>query len=126
MAEGLYRKAAEKMNSLAIVNLGVMAEKGTKAGSVLTQEKDLQKAQEYYKHAAQLGNETALLFMDIHSKENTKWAVQNAAEKGNAPAIKLMNKTVGSLLYPPVAEKPKHQNTLRKLATHYVNGFQSK
>ena len=51
------------MNSQAIVNLGVMIEKG-----INLSDSDPQKAQEYYRKAAAMGNSNAILLLGL--KEN--------------------------------------------------------
>lgn len=59
-AQRLYEKAAEKMNSQAIVNLGVMVEKG-----INLSDSDPERAQDYYKKAAAMGNSNAILLLGL-------------------------------------------------------------
>lgn len=59
-AQKLYEKAAEKNHSQAIVNLGVMVEKGLNQ-----HETDPSKAEDYYRRAANMGNTNALILMGL-------------------------------------------------------------
>ena len=73
------------METKAIVNLGVMAEKGIGMG-----ENDLNRAQTYYEEAAALGNPNALIFLSMGNKKQSEEALVKAAELGSMEAVKMI------------------------------------
>ena len=115
-AKSLYEKAAQKNNSQALVNLGVMIEKGLDR-----EETSPNRAADYYEEAAKMGNTNAVLIMGLKEKQsvsNSKF-VQRAAEMGNIDAVKILT-TQDTLIPKKMKDKTNYEHALQKMSTFYV------
>ncbi|CAM6001507.1 unnamed protein product, partial [Sphagnum balticum] len=86
-AQGLYEKAAERGDSQALLNLGIMQEKGLLGGTG--------DCEDMYRRAAQMGNTNAQLLLGLKktSESTRNEEIAKVARQGNLNALRLLNRS---------------------------------